>query len=64
MYESIMTRATAEETGEEGFIGIYNSPLAMILLQNRDWVEKVRTDEYRRWLAVNYSERTRLDAGD
>ena len=33
-------------------------------LQNRDWVEKVRTDEYRRWLAVNYSERTRLDAGD
>ena len=28
----------AEETGEEGFIGIYNSPLAMILLQHRDWV--------------------------
>ena len=25
----------AEETGEEGFIGIYNSPLAMILLQDR-----------------------------
>jgi dTDP-glucose 4,6-dehydratase len=32
-------------------------------LDNRAWVEEVRTGEYRRWLTANYDERDRLLAG-
>lgn len=32
-------------------------------LDNPEWVEQVRTGEYRRWLAANYSDRGRLGGG-
>jgi dTDP-glucose 4,6-dehydratase len=32
-------------------------------LDNRTWVEQVKTGEYRRWLEVNYDARDRLTAG-
>jgi len=32
-------------------------------LHNQQWVEQVRTGEYRRWLVANYSDRVRLGRG-